>query len=75
MYVQIIEDADALYKIEDHPNHEDNMIYQMATHLLETFWVEGDDDAMPSEGNAAQQAKIYNSNQHVSVPPGDLNFG
>jgi len=35
------------------------MIYQMATFLLETFWVE-EDDVMPSEGNA---------------PPGGFNFG
>lgn len=51
MYAQMIEDADALDKIEDLQNHDDDMIYQMATFLLETFWVE-EDDVMPSEGNA-----------------------
>ncbi|CAO2202915.1 unnamed protein product [Urochloa humidicola] len=74
MYAQMIEDADALDKIEDLQNHENNMIYQMATRLLETFWVE-EDDVMPSEGNAPQQAGIHDSNQHGSVPPGDFNFG
>jgi len=43
----MIEDADALDKIEDLQNHDDDMIYQMATFLLETFWVE-EDDVMPS---------------------------
>ncbi|RLN22705.1 importin subunit alpha-1b [Panicum miliaceum] len=36
IYAQMIEDADALDKIEDLQNHDDNMIYQMATFLLET---------------------------------------
>ena len=43
MYAHMIEDADALDKIEDLQNHDDDMIYQMATFLLETFWVEEDD--------------------------------
>jgi len=59
MYAHMIEDADALDKIEDLQNHDDDMIYQMATFLLETFWVE-EDDVMPSEGNA---------------PPDGFNFG
>ncbi|CAL4976435.1 unnamed protein product [Urochloa decumbens] len=67
MYVQMIEDADALDKIEDLQHHDDNMIYEMATRLLETFWVE-EDDAMPSEGNAPHQV-------HVSASPGGFNFG
>lgn len=51
MYAQMIEDADALDKIEDLQDHDDNTIYQMAVRLLETFWLE-EDDAMPSEENA-----------------------
>nr|CAB3477123.1 unnamed protein product [Digitaria exilis] len=73
MYAEMIEDADALDKIEDLQNHDNITIYHMAVRLLETFWVE-EDDAMPSEENAPQ-ASIHDSKLHVSVPSGALNFG
>ncbi|KAJ1283677.1 hypothetical protein BS78_03G146900 [Paspalum vaginatum] len=40
MYAQMIEGADALDKIEDLQNHGNNMVCEMATRLLETFWIE-----------------------------------
>ena len=73
MYAQMIEDADGLDKIEDLLNNDNDTVYQMAAHLLETLWVE-EDDVMPSEGNAPQTG-IHNSNQQVSVPPGVFKFG
>lgn len=73
MYARMIEDADALEKIEDLQNNDDDMVYQMASHLLETFWVE-EDDVTSSEVNAPQTG-IHNSNQQVSVPPGVFKFG
>lgn len=50
IFAQMIEDADALEKIEELQNNDNDMIYQMAAHLLETFWVE-EDDVMPAEEN------------------------
>ncbi|KAF8772781.1 hypothetical protein HU200_005367 [Digitaria exilis] len=73
MYAEMIEDVDALDKIEDLQNHDNITIYHMAVRLLETFWVE-EDDAMPSEENAPQ-ASIHDTKLDVSVPPGAFNFG
>ncbi|KAG0537642.1 hypothetical protein BDA96_03G166200 [Sorghum bicolor] len=73
MYAQMIEDADGLDKIEDLLNNDNDTVYQLAAHLLETFWVV-EDDVIPSEGNAPQTG-IHNSNQQVPVPPGIFKFG
>ncbi|GMH02587.1 hypothetical protein Nepgr_004426 [Nepenthes gracilis] len=48
VYAQMIEEADGLDKIENLQSHDNNEIYEKAVKLLETYWVEEDDEALPA---------------------------
>ncbi|KVH88009.1 Armadillo [Cynara cardunculus var. scolymus] len=47
LYAQMIDDAEGLEKIENLQSHDNNEIYEKAVKLLETYWLEEEDDAMP----------------------------
>ncbi|XP_073008894.1 importin subunit alpha-1b-like [Typha latifolia] len=72
-YAQMIEDAEGLEKIENLQSHDNTEIYEKAVKILEQFWLEEEDDAMPS-GDAAQAGFHFGSEQ-VSLPSGGFNFG
>ncbi|KAK3036752.1 hypothetical protein RJ639_029717 [Escallonia herrerae] len=71
LYAQMIDDAEGLEKIENLQSHDNNEIYEKAVKILETYWVEEDDETMPP-GDASQQGFAFGGN--VSVPPGGFNF-
>ncbi|XP_078436532.1 importin subunit alpha-1a-like [Wolffia australiana] len=62
VYAQAIDDADGLEKIENLQSHDNTEIYEKAVKILETYWLEDDDDAMPSGDD-------------VHIPSGGFNFG
>ncbi|TVU20982.1 hypothetical protein EJB05_30590, partial [Eragrostis curvula] len=74
MYAQMIDDAGGLDKIEELQNHENNEIYELVAHLLETYWLEEEDDAMML-GEDGPQTSIHNGNQQLFAPPGGFKFG
>jgi len=76
LYAQFIDDAEGLEKIENLQSHDNNEIYEKAVKILETYWLEDDEDdqALPATGEAAQPAFNFGSNQ-PTVPSGGFTFG
>ena len=44
IYAQYIDDAEGLEKSENLQSHENNEIYDKAVKILETYWLEDDED-------------------------------
>ncbi|CAM0957669.1 unnamed protein product [Alopecurus aequalis] len=72
-YAQMIDDAEGLEKIENLQSHDNTEIYEKAVKMLESYWLEEEDEAMPSGENP--QNGFNFGNQQNSVPSGGFNFG
>lgn len=53
-HAQLIEEAEGLEKIEGLQSHENNDIYETAMKILETYWMEEEE-----EGDQGQQDMVY----------------
>ncbi|CAA6654357.1 unnamed protein product [Spirodela intermedia] len=73
VYAQMIEDAEGLEKIENLQSHDNTEIYEKAVKILETYWLEDEDDAMPTNDDGQAGFRFGNSNP--PVPSGGFNFG
>ncbi|KAK8960310.1 Importin subunit alpha-1 [Platanthera guangdongensis] len=73
-YAQMIDDAEGLDKIENLQSHDNTEIYEKAVKILETYWLEEDDEAMPA-GEAAQTGFNFGASEQFSVPSGGFKFG
>ncbi|KAM7277413.1 hypothetical protein ACFE04_019279 [Oxalis oulophora] len=75
LYAQMIDDAEGLEKIETLQSHDNNEIYEKSVKLLETYWMEEDDDQpLPPGDDASQSGFHFGGNNGVSVPSGGFNF-
>ncbi|CAI9301829.1 unnamed protein product [Lactuca saligna] len=76
LYAQMIDDGEGLEKIENLQSHDNSEIYEKAVKLLETYWLEEVDDAIPLGDAAATQppAGFHFGGGDVSVPSGGFNF-
>ncbi|CAN1345549.1 Importin subunit alpha-2 [Linum perenne] len=73
LFSQMIDDAEGLEKIENLQSHDNNEIYEKAVKILETYWLEEDEETLPSgEGN--QQGFQFGTGNDHSIPPGGFNF-
>ncbi|GLT32541.1 hypothetical protein SLA2020_072020 [Shorea laevis] len=72
VYGQLIEDAEGLEKIENLQSHDNNEIYEKAVKILETYWLEEEDETLPP-GDGTQQGFQFGGNE-VPVPSGGFNF-
>lgn len=72
VYAQLIDEAEGLEKIENLQSHDNNEIYEKAVKLLETYWLEDDDEQLPG-GDAAQSELNFGGNG-PSVPSGGFSF-
>ncbi|CAI9267813.1 unnamed protein product [Lactuca saligna] len=45
-YAQLIDDAEGLEKIENLQSHDNNEIYEKAVKILETYWLDEEDEAL-----------------------------
>ena len=72
VYAQSIEDAEGLEKIENLQSHDNTEIYEKAVKILETYWLEDEDDAMPTNDDAQSAFRFGESN--ASAPSGGFNF-
>ncbi|KAL2231279.1 UNVERIFIED_CONTAM: Importin subunit alpha [Sesamum indicum] len=72
LYGQMIEDAEGLEKIENLQSHDNIEIYEKAVKILETYWLEEDDEPAPP-GDASQQ-QGFQFGGEVSVPSGGFSF-
>ncbi|CAK9184319.1 unnamed protein product, partial [Ilex paraguariensis] len=73
VYAQLIDEAEGLEKIENLQSHDNNEIYEKAVKILETYWLEEDDEQLPP-GDASQSGFQFGGND-VPVPSGGFNFG
>lgn len=72
-YAHMIEESDGLEKIENLQSHDNNEIYEKAVKILETYWVEDDEEALPSA--EVPQNGFQFGGSEVNVPQGGFNFG
>ncbi|CAA0815611.1 Importin subunit alpha-1 [Striga hermonthica] len=71
LYAQMIDDADGLEKIENLQSHDNTEIYEKAVKILETYWLEEDDEPAPP-GSSEQGFQFGGA--EVSVPTGGFSF-
>ncbi|XP_020589098.1 importin subunit alpha-2-like [Phalaenopsis equestris] len=74
LYAQMIDEAEGLDKIENLQSHDNTEIYEKAVKILETYWLEEEDEAMPA-GDSAQTGFNFGANEQYSVPSGGFKFG
>jgi HEAT repeat protein len=74
LYARYIDEAEGLEKIENLQTHDNNEIYEKAVKILETYWLEEDEDQNLAPGAEAGQNFAFGSSQ-AAAPPGGFNFG
>ncbi|XWS57453.1 hypothetical protein CRYUN_Cryun09bG0175300 [Craigia yunnanensis] len=72
LYAQMIDDAEGLEKIENLQSHDNAEIYEKAVKILETYWLEDEDETMPP-GDASQTGFHFGGGE-LPVPSGGFNF-
>lgn len=72
LYAQLIDEAEGLEKIENLQTHDNNEIYEKAVKILETYWLEDEDETVPS-GDGTQPGFNFGGNG-PQVPTGGFNF-
>ncbi|OMO58391.1 Armadillo [Corchorus olitorius] len=72
-FAQLIEDAEGVEKIENLQSHDNNEIYEKAVKILETYWLEEEDETLPATDNGNQG--FHFGGNEVQVPSGGFNFG
>ncbi|XP_004228994.1 importin subunit alpha-2 [Solanum lycopersicum] len=72
-YAQLIDDAEGLEKIENLQSHDNNEIYEKAVKILETYWLEEEDETVPA-GDGAQNEFNFGGND-IQLPSGGFKFG
>jgi len=73
LYAQMIDEAEGLEKIENLQSHDNNEIYEKAVKILETYWLEDEDETLPP-GDGSQPGFNFGGND-LPVPSGGFNFG
>ncbi|CAN8269946.1 unnamed protein product [Cochlearia groenlandica] len=72
---QLIDDAEGLEKIENLQSHDNNEIYEKAVKILETYWLEDEDDEKQQlPGVDGSQTGFQFGGNQASVPSGGFNF-
>ncbi|MCL7035057.1 hypothetical protein MKW94_003590, partial [Papaver nudicaule] len=74
LYAQMIDEEEGLEKIENLQSHDNTEIYEKAVKILETYWLEEDDDEMPPPGDDAQTGFHFGGTQ-PQLPSWWINFG
>ncbi|XP_058212585.1 importin subunit alpha-2 [Rhododendron vialii] len=72
-YAQLIDEADGLEKIENLQSHDNNEIYEKAVKILETYWLEEEDETLPP-GDGASQPGFNFGGSDVQLPSGGFSF-
>ncbi|KZV46011.1 hypothetical protein F511_16173 [Dorcoceras hygrometricum] len=70
-FALLIDDAEGLEKIENLQSHDNNEIYEKAVKILETYWLEEDDETMLA-GDATQANFNFGGGNGIQLPPGGL---
>ncbi|XP_060174677.1 importin subunit alpha isoform X1 [Lycium barbarum] len=72
VYAQLIDEAEGLEKIENLQSHDNTEIYEKAVKILETYWLEEEDEQLPSA--EAQPSGFYFGGGDLPLPSGGFNF-
>ncbi|CAI9119018.1 OLC1v1020667C1 [Oldenlandia corymbosa var. corymbosa] len=70
-FAQLIDEAEGLEKIENLQSHDNNEIYEKAVKILETYWLE-EDENLPT-GDGVQPGFNFGGN-NMQTPPGGYTF-
>lgn len=70
LYAQLIDEAEGLEKIENLQSHDNNEIYEKAVKILETYWLEEEEEVV--EDGAQPGFNFGGTN--FQVPPSGFNF-
>ncbi|KAL9235723.1 hypothetical protein vseg_010462 [Gypsophila vaccaria] len=70
IFAQAVEEAEGLEKIENLQSHDNNEIYEKVVKMLETYWVEEDEEPLPGADGSQNGFPIGGG-----VPHGGFNFG
>ncbi len=62
-------------KIENLQTHDNNEIYEKAVKILETYWLEEDEDQIVTSAADEAQSNFNFGGNQPSVPSGGFNFG
>lgn len=73
LYAQLIDDAEGVEKIESLQSHDNHEIYERAVKILETYWLDEEDEDVPSGGGAEQNGFHFGGSEPV-VPTGGFKF-
>nr|AHJ25927.1 importin subunit alpha-1 [Senecio scandens] len=73
VFAQMIDDAEGLEKIENLQSHDNNEIYEKAVKILETYWLEEEDEQLVSSDGP--QAGFNFGGGELPVPSGGFKFG
>ncbi|OWM72439.1 importin subunit alpha-1-like [Punica granatum] len=68
LFAQMIDDAEGLEKIENLQSHDNTEIYEKAVKILETYWLEDEDEETMAPGD-------FGNTELPSIPPGGFQFG
>ncbi|CAH1451850.1 unnamed protein product [Lactuca virosa] len=69
-YAQMIDDAEGLEKIENLQSHDNTEIYEKAVKILETYWLEEEEEEAVGDGDGG----LNFGGSNVQVPAGGFNF-
>lgn len=70
-FALLIDDAEGLEKIENLQSHDNNEIYEKAVKILETYWLEEDDETLPA-GDETQANFNFGGGNGIQFPPGGI---
>ncbi|KAL4579286.1 hypothetical protein LXL04_015427 [Taraxacum kok-saghyz] len=73
-YAQLIDEAEGLEKIENLQSHDNNEIYEKAVKILETYWLEEEDEAVGDAAAGQGQPGFNFGGNNVQLPSGGFNF-
>ncbi|PIN19238.1 hypothetical protein CDL12_08091 [Handroanthus impetiginosus] len=71
-FAQLIDEAEGLEKIENLQSHDNNEIYEKAVKILETYWLEEEEETVPAADGSQQGFNFGGDN--VQLPPGGFSF-
>ncbi|KAL5996268.1 hypothetical protein ACLOJK_026342 [Asimina triloba] len=69
LYAQLIDEAEGLEKVENLQSHDNTEIYEKAVKILETYWLEEDDEGLPTE-DGGQSGFRFGSSNDPTIPSG-----
>lgn len=75
IYAQMIDDCEGLDKIENLQGHDNNDIYEKTIKILETYWVEDEEEERNGAGPNDEEQVFHFGGGQPALPNGGFKFG